>query len=144
MELKPSTYDPSFQAEAAARRREVEASLHTLFELRTRKNSTARQEAALTELVRGYLDLEGASEIVDPERGVRAYLEPRGTTEWDVASMPDVVVLYLASAGLLTVATRAFEERRKNNGHAHLDAAARFRISGQTFSLKVEKPEARS
>ena len=98
-----------------------------------------RKADELAERVKQWLGLNGETEIVDGELGVRAYLQPRKTApKWDVASMPDDLILALANAGLLTVSTAAFDALRKAAGSIQLDDANKYRMEGETEALMVE------
>mgnify|MGYP000895567101 FL=1 len=126
-------------AEAAEQRRAIVELLARLHVARQTQNTAKREADGLADRVKQWLDLENETEIADDERGIRAYYQSRSTTTWDVASMPDDLILILANTpGLMTINTSAFDALRRAGGSAALDDAMRFRMTGETRALQVE------
>ena len=126
--------------EDAAREESVAVGLIArIFALRVIANAATKDAEPLAAQLRQWLELEGRDELLDGEHSLRAYLEPRSSTEWNVSRMPPSVVLFLAQAGLLTVSTAAFDNRRKNDGAVELDDAMRFRMdkAGSSYALQI-------
>jgi hypothetical protein len=119
---------------------EIVGLIAQIFDLRATANLATKDAEPLAARLRQWLELEGRDELIDGETGLRAYLEPRSSTEWNVSRMPPSVVLYLAQAGLLTVATKAYDERRKNDGAVELDEARRYRMdkAGSSYALQIK------
>jgi hypothetical protein len=122
--------------------------LAPLLDAREAKNAASKDDEQFTPRVRQFLELnwdsldhnsKGAPVLVDHEHDVIAYLASRKETGWNVSKMPDDLVVWLARAGLLTVATKAFDDRRKNDPDIHLDDALRYRTEGESYSLRVER-----
>ena len=118
-----------------------------LFEARQAKNEATNDDKKFTPRVKQFLELnweqldhnsKGAPVIVDHEHDLLAYPTSSKETGWNVSKMPDDLVVWLAKQGLLTVATKAFDDRRKNDPDIHLDDAMRYRTEGESYSLRVE------
>lgn len=126
--------------DAAREESEIVGLIARIFDLRATANLATKDAEPLAAQLRQFLELEGRDELVDGEHNLRAYLEPRSSTEWNVSRMPASVVLYLAQAGLLTVATKAYDERRKNDGAVELDDARRYRMdkAGSSYALQIK------
>jgi hypothetical protein len=123
-------------------REDVVAKLYDLWLARQAKNEAAKVDAQLTEGVKNWLGLEGEDEIVDGERGIRAYIKEVGSTPtWDIRNAPDEVILFLAKDGVLTVNNTAFNSRRKNAPSLVLDDAIKYRQEGVNYQLRVEKKD---
>jgi hypothetical protein len=126
--------------DAAREESEIVGLIARIFDLRATANLATKDEKPLAAQLRQFLELEGRDELIDGEHGLRAYLEPRSSTEWNVSRMPPGVVLYLAQAGLLTVDTKQFDLRRKNDGAVELDDARRYRMdkAGSSYALQIK------
>lgn len=87
-----------------------------------------------------FMSLHDEEEIDDPETGVRVWLEPSGrTAHFDIASLPDEVVVRLARIpGLLTANNPALD--KLGDSSADLAALRNVRVyEEKAKSLKVEK-----
>lgn len=125
--------------DAARAESEAVALIALIHDFRATANEATRKAEPHTARLRQWLELEGRDELIDGEHSLRAYMEPRSATEWNVSRMPPGVVLYLAQAGLLTVSTGAFDARRKNDGAVELDDAMRFRMTTQgSLALQIK------
>ena len=123
-------------------REDVVGKLYDLWLARQAKNEATKVDTKLTEGVKQWLGLEGEDEIVDGERGIRAYIKEVGAAPtWDIRTAPDEVILFLAKDGVLTVNNTAFESRRKNAPSTKLDDAIKYRHQGVNYQLRVEKKD---
>ena len=125
----------------------IVAKLNELYQARQAKNEAGKVDAALTEQVKQWLQLnadgldhdeKGNPYLDDGEHGIRGKLTPRKTTTWDIRRAPVEVILYLAHEGLLSVQTAAFDSRRKTAPATQLDDAMDYRHEGEEASLKFE------
>ena len=105
---------------------------------RTEKSTAERIDRDCSAQLKQYLDLEGLQELIDGEHNLRAYYEPRSAGKYDVRSMPDALVLWLARQGLLGINVTALRALKKAAPAIELDDAERFWIPEYTTALKVE------
>ena len=127
--------------------------VNDLYRMRVEKSARAKDERRLVEVLRQFLELgdvdtdeKGQPEIVDRERGIRAFLESRtGADEYDTKTMAEVApdaLLGLARFGLLSVDTRALDQLRRGPGGMEIDSSTidRWRMPGRELSaaLKTE------
>ena len=126
----------------------IVAKLNDLFQARSLKNAAAKVDSELTAIVKQWMqlnadgldqDAKGDPYLDDGEHGIRAKLESRRSTSWDLRPAPDAVILFLAGEGLLKVDNTAFESRRKTAPDVRLDDALGYRNEGEESSLRFEK-----
>ena len=126
----------------------IVAKLNDLFQARSLKNAASKVDTELTAIVKQWIqlnadgldhDAKGDPYLDDGEHGIRAKLESRRSTSWDLRPAPDAVVLFLAGEGLLKVDNTAFESRRKTAPDVRLDDALGYRHEGESASLLMEK-----
>ena len=128
--------------EDAAREESVAVGLIArIFALRVIANAATKDAEPLAAQLRQWLELEGRDELIDGEAELRAYLEPRSSTEWTVYEMAASTVLYLAAIpGMLSVNSAAFDALRKVSGAIELDEANKHRrlIQGSSYALQIK------
>ena len=125
----------------------IVAKLNDLFQARSLKNAAAKVDSELTAIVKQWMqlnadgldqDAKGDPYLDDGEHGIRAKLESRRSTSWDLRPAPEAVILYLAHEGLLKVDNTAFESRYRTAPAAQLDDAMGYRHEGEDSSLRFE------
>ena len=125
----------------------IVAKLNELSQARAAKNAAGKVDTELTAIVKQWMQLnadgldhdeKGAPYLDDGEHGIRAKLESRKTTSWDLRPAPPDVILYLAGEGLLKVDTAAYDSRRKTAPATQLDDAMDYRHEGEDDSLRFE------
>ena len=126
---------------------QIVSQLHELYTARQMKNEAAKVDSELTAIVKQWMqlnadgldqDAKGDPYLDDGEHGIRAKLESRKTTSWDLRGAIDGVILFCAREGLLKVDNTAFESRRKTAPDARLDDALGYRHDGEESSLRFE------
>ena len=138
---------------AGEERRKVEASLAEYHRLTRALNGTfvcpdcgsvhddlKKRHTALKAQIEQFMTTNREDSLDDPETGVRVWLEPSGrTARFDIASLPDAVVLALARIpGLLTANNPALD--KLGDSSAALAALRAVRTyEDKAKSLKVEK-----
>lgn len=136
----------AMEAEAARQQGQIVSLLLPLIEARQAKNEATKVDLELGTRVKQYLELHrntldhdntGRPTLEDDEHGILAYLMSSRETSWNVSRMPDELVVWLARAGLLTVATTAFDQRKRNDPDTHLDDALGYRTEGEKSVLRV-------
>lgn len=90
-------------------------------------------------VIKTYLQTHDMTELEDSERGVKAVLQTRklSTENWDIASMPDELILRLAKAGCLLADKKAMD--LKGHQALRIDAEPYFIPAGETVALRVNK-----
>ena len=125
----------------------IVAKLNDLFQARSLKNASGKVDSELTAIVKQWIqlnadgldqDAKGDPYLDDGEHGIRAKLESRRSTSWDLRTAPEAVILFLAGEGLLKVDNTAFESRRKTAPDVRLDDALGYRHEGEESSLRFE------
>ena len=125
----------------------IVAKLNDLCQARSLKNAAGKVDSELTAIVKQWIqlnadgldqDAKGDPYLDDGEHGIRAKLESRRSTSWDLRPAPEAVVLFLAREGLLKVDNTAFESRYRTAPDARLDDALGYRHDGEESSLRFE------
>lgn len=135
-----ATGEENVNALADAERRHAVASLALLSGARETKNAASKAEKKLAEPVKQWLELNEGEDLYDGETEIAAWLQSKKRTTWDMRTMaqrnPELLT-YLALSGLITVTTKAFDTLRKAGDSAQLLDAEGYKITGETFDLKV-------
>jgi hypothetical protein len=130
-------------------REDVVAKLYDIWLARQAKNEATKVDKTLTEGVKNWLGLEGEEEIVDGERGVRAFIKEVGAEPtWDIRTAPDDLVLWLAKNGYLDVRTKKVDGDLKNapatqllDLNAKVNNVPKYRFPAVNYQLRVEKKD---
>ncbi len=114
--------------------------LHIIKEARDREKAARAEAEAPAALLKSYLQERDEPVLYDEERGLKAFLQERSGTEWDLRGMDYIALHALCDAGLLKVDNAAFDALRKVAPAGYLDEAAKFRrqIVG-SVAMFVEK-----
>ncbi len=114
--------------------------IHMVKEARDAEKQARADGELPASILRTYLQEQDEKVLYDEERGLKAFLQERSGTEWDLRNAPESVVGYLQALGLLKVDNTAFDALRKAGPTSMADEAARYRrqITG-SVALFVEK-----
>ncbi len=116
------------------------AMINRVFEARAAGKQAKSDEEMPAQILKSYLAEQDEKVLYDEERGLKAFLQERSGTEWDLRGADLQILRELQVIGALKVDNALFDAHRKNAPTTLLDEAARFRrqIAG-SVALFVEK-----
>ena len=94
---------------------------------------SGKDDEALRDALRRWLDLNNLDEVVDGETGLGVQLgKARRQTTWDTRNVDMDLLRVARDAGLLTIQTALFDNLVKSAPSSDLDALKRYRLDGET------------